>query len=187
MASTTTPRSGLSLEQLPKSNTFTSHLPPDPAFETPEASHEAARETLGPRIVKGAMFTYVRPEPSEDAELLAVSPRALKDIGLKEGEEETEAFREMVAGNKIFWSKEGGGVYPWSQCYGAISLFESTNPATNKRYEIQLKGAGLTPYSRFADGRAVLRSSIREFIASEGSYPPSTPQGPIPQPSPDMS
>ena len=49
----------------------------------------------------------------------------------------------------------------------AISLFETTNPETKKRYELQLKGAGLTPYSRFADGKAVLRSSIREFVVSE--------------------
>jgi uncharacterized protein YdiU (UPF0061 family) len=74
-------------------------------------------------------------------------------------------------------------VYPWAQNYGgfqfgqwagqlgdgrAISLFE-TRPAggDGTRYEVQLKGAGMTPYSRFADGRAVLRSSIREFLASE--------------------
>lgn len=53
----------------------------------------------------------------------------------------------------------------------AISLFECTNPQTSTRYELQLKGAGKTPYSRFADGKAVLRSSIREYIVSEGSYP----------------
>ena len=59
----------------------------------------------------------------------------------------------------------------------AISLFESTNPNTKVRYEIQLKGAGRTPYSRFADGKAVLRSSIREFVVSEalnGLYIPTT-------------
>jgi hypothetical protein len=53
----------------------------------------------------------------------------------------------------------------------AISLFESINPDTRIRYELQLKGAGRTPYSRysrFADGKAVLRSSIREYIVSEG-------------------
>ena len=49
----------------------------------------------------------------------------------------------------------------------AISLFESTNPSTGARCEIQLKGAGKTPYSRFADCKAVLRSSIREFVVSE--------------------
>lgn len=49
----------------------------------------------------------------------------------------------------------------------AISLFETTNPNSGERYEVQLKGAGKTPYSRFADGRAVVRSSIREFVVSE--------------------
>ncbi|KAL4786682.1 hypothetical protein BJX76DRAFT_81263 [Aspergillus varians] len=43
---------GLSLAELPKSNVFTSKLPPDPAFETPEASHKVHRERLYPRIVK---------------------------------------------------------------------------------------------------------------------------------------
>jgi uncharacterized protein YdiU (UPF0061 family) len=41
------------------------------------------------------------------------------------------------------------------------------NPTSQERWEVQLKGAGLTPYSRAADGRKVLRSSIREFLASE--------------------
>lgn len=172
----------VSLQEIQKTNTFTSKLPPDPAFETPEASDNAPREALHPRIVRGALYTYVRPEPSEEAELLAVSQRGMKDIGLKSGEEQTQEFKDMVCGNKIFWNGKDEHIYPWAQCYGgfqfgvwagqlgdgrAISLFESTNPVTGKRYEIQLKGAGLTPYSRFADGRAVLRSSIREFVASE--------------------
>jgi uncharacterized protein YdiU (UPF0061 family) len=73
--------------------------------------------------------------------------------------------------------------YPWAQNYGgfqfgqwagqlgdgrATSLFETRAPGGDgHRYELQLKGAGMTPYSRFADGRAVLRSSIREFLVSE--------------------
>ncbi|KAL4761408.1 YdiU domain protein [Aspergillus foveolatus] len=173
---------GLSLAELPKSNVFTSKLPPDPAFDTPEASHKAQRERLYPRTVKGAAFTFVRPETTEDPELLGVSPRAMKDLGLKPGEENTAQFKAVVAGNEFYWDEENGGVYPWAQCYGgwqfgawagqlgdgrAISLFESTNPSTNVRYEVQLKGAGRTPYSRFADGKAVLRSSIREYIVSE--------------------
>ncbi|KAE8551867.1 hypothetical protein EYB25_005758 [Talaromyces marneffei] len=170
------------LATIPKSNTFTSKLPPDPAFETPKQSHDAPRETLGPRIVKGAMYTYVRPETAEEPELLGVSPRAMEDLGLQPGEEKTEDFVSLVAGNKILWNEEEGGVYPWAQCYGgwqfgawagqlgdgrAISLCELTNPSTNVRYELQLKGAGRTPYSRFADGKAVLRSSIREYVVSE--------------------
>jgi uncharacterized protein YdiU (UPF0061 family) len=126
----------------------------------------------------------VRPEEAKEPELLAVSPAALKDLGIKEGEENTEEFKQTVAGNRLHgWDaeKEEGG-YPWAQCYGgwqfgswagqlgdgrAISLFETTNPSTKTRYELQLKGAGITPYSRFADGKAVLRSSIREFVVSE--------------------
>lgn len=175
------------LRSLPKSNVFTSNLPPDPAFPTPLESHSAPRESLGPRLVKESLYTYVRPEPTEDPELLCVSPRALQDLGLKQEEAQSEEFREIVAGNKIAtWDEkenaESGGIYPWAQCYGgyqfgqwagqlgdgrAISLFESTNEKTGTRYEIQLKGAGKTPYSRFADGKAVLRSSIREFVVSE--------------------
>ncbi|KAJ5317296.1 hypothetical protein PENANT_c034G04245 [Penicillium antarcticum] len=173
---------GVSLVELPKSNNFTSKLPPDPAFETPEISHKAPRESLGPRMVKGALFTFVRPEPTDAPELLGVSPKALKDLGLKPGEDQTTQFKALVAGNEIWWDEEKGGVYPWAQCYGgwqfgswagqlgdgrAISLFECTNPHTNMRYELQLKGAGRTPYSRFADGKAVLRSSIREYVVSE--------------------
>jgi uncharacterized protein YdiU (UPF0061 family) len=175
---------GVSLKDLPKSSTFTSNLPADADFPTPQDSHKAPRGKLGPRQVRDAAFTYVRPEASEEPELLGVSARAMQDIGLKDGEEETEDFLAMASGNKITtWDEEKGeGVYPWAQCYGgwqfgswagqlgdgrAISLFESTNPATKTRYEIQLKGAGRTPYSRFADGRAVLRSSIREFVVSE--------------------
>jgi uncharacterized protein YdiU (UPF0061 family) len=108
----------------------------------------------------------------------------MRDLGIRAGDEKNPNFVATVAGNKIQgWDEEKGeGGYPWAQCYGgfqfgswagqlgdgrAISLFETTNPATGVRYELQLKGAGLTPYSRFADGKAVLRSSIREFIVSE--------------------
>ncbi|KAK2739044.1 hypothetical protein FQN57_006726 [Myotisia sp. PD_48] len=181
-STSTTSSPGVSLSDLPKSHTFTSKLPADPAFSTPESSHTAPREALGPRLVKNALYTFVRPESTEGAELLGVSPRAMQDIGLKEGEENTADFRDMVAGNKLFWNQKDGGIYPWAQCYGgwqfgswagqlgdgrAITLFETINPATNRRYEVQLKGAGRTPYSRFADGKAVLRSSIREYIVSE--------------------
>ncbi|KAL8729241.1 MAG: hypothetical protein Q9166_004862 [cf. Caloplaca sp. 2 TL-2023] len=174
---------GVSLQDLPKSNIFTSNLPPDPEYKNPSASHNAPREDLGPRMVKGALYTYVRPEETSEPELLGISPAAMRDIGLQSGEKNTPDFKALVAGNKIFWDPSTEkGIYPWAQCYGgyqfgswagqlgdgrAISLFESTNPSTKTRYEIQLKGAGKTPYSRFADGKAVLRSSIREFIVSE--------------------
>ncbi|KAF4314640.1 hypothetical protein GTA08_BOTSDO00168 [Botryosphaeria dothidea] len=172
------------LRELPKSNVFTSNLPSDPAFETPKDSHNAPRETLGPRMVKGALYTYVRPEPTLSPELLAVSDAALQDLALSPDATKDKEFVHALAGNEIItWDENTGeGIYPWAQCYGgfqfgqwagqlgdgrAISLFETTNPSTGERYELQLKGAGKTPYSRFADGKAVLRSSIREFVVSE--------------------
>ncbi|WFD28836.1 hypothetical protein MNAN1_003851 [Malassezia nana] len=71
---------------------------------------------------------------------------------------------------------------PWSLRYGghqfgewagqlgdgrAVSLVETAHPTTGARWDVQLKGAGRTPYSRFADGLATLKSSVREFLASE--------------------
>ena len=74
-------------------------------------------------MVKGALYTYVRPEPTEEPELLAVSPTAIKDIGLQSGEKDTELFKETIAGNHVFWDeKSGEGIYPWAQCYGGSPL-----------------------------------------------------------------
>jgi serine/tyrosine/threonine adenylyltransferase len=203
-----------SLSALPKTNVFTSRLPPDPRYKTPNESHKAARGKLLPEIVRGGLYTFVRPTKVEEPELLAVSPAALKDLGIAEDAIKSSEFVDVVSGNRILgWEDvpdggEGKGVetngneepgtdsnsntatpsktsttiYPWAQNYGgfqfgqwagqlgdgrAHSLFETTNPASGAHYEVQLKGSGKTPYSRFADGRAVLRSSIREFLISE--------------------
>ncbi|KAL2017805.1 hypothetical protein VTK56DRAFT_1668 [Thermocarpiscus australiensis] len=182
------PSEGVTLAELPKSWHFTSSLPPDPLFPTPADSHKTPRDQIGPRQVRGALFTWVRPEIQKDPELLAVSPAAMRDLGLALSEADTDEFKQTVVGNKIQgWDPEtlSGPGYPWAQCYGgfqfgdwagqlgdgrAISLFEATNPRTGVRYEVQLKGAGITPYSRFADGKAVLRSSIREFVVSEALH-----------------
>ena len=110
---------GVSLAALPKSNVFTSNLPRDEKFPTPVDSYNASRKELGPRMVKNALYTLVRPEEKEDPELYGVSLQAMTDIGLKSGEDATDDFRNLVSGNKIFWdpgSKEG--IYPWAQCYG---------------------------------------------------------------------
>ncbi|KAK9455116.1 hypothetical protein V1511DRAFT_499511 [Dipodascopsis uninucleata] len=172
-------RNMATLNSIPKSHVFTSKLPADPEIPTPEALRTCDRGLLKPRMVRNAVFTYVKPDTHDmdKVHLLAVSRRAMDDLGLQWSESTTDEFKEFVVGNKIFSEH-----CPWAQLYGgwqfgewagqlgdgrAISLFEATNSATQKRYEIQLKGAGLTPYSRFADGRAVLRSSIREFLISE--------------------
>lgn len=185
------PKGGASINDIPKSWNYTSKLPADALFPTPADSHRAPRDQLGPRMVRDAAFTWVRPEPVREPELLAVSPAALRDLGIDPATvRDGPDFVATVAGNKIQgWDEEAsraagadGRGYPWAQCYGgfqfgswagqlgdgrAISLFETTHAGTGTRYELQLKGAGLTPYSRFADGKAVLRSSIREFVVSE--------------------
>ncbi|KAL5612127.1 hypothetical protein BROUX41_000328 [Berkeleyomyces rouxiae] len=184
----------LSITELPKSWTFTSKLPADPKFSTPQTSHETPRHHITPRPVHGALFSYVRPEPAESPELLAVSPAALRTLHIDPGSVSSPDFLNTVSGNLLHgWTDASPTApdgptstqYPWAQCYGgfqfgswagqlgdgrAISLFETTSPATGERHELQLKGAGLTPYSRFADGKAVLRSSIREFLASEALH-----------------
>jgi len=178
---------GFSVRDLPKSNNFTLKLPPDPQYPNPATSHKEERKNLGPRLVRGAAYTFVRPDSFEKTELAGVSKAALRDLAIDPAAVETEDFKDVVAGKRIITVEAGktpeeSDIYPWAQCYGgyqfgqwagqlgdgrAISLFESTNPTTGIRYELQLKGAGKTPYSRFADGRAVVRSSIREFIVSE--------------------
>lgn len=182
---------GQTLSALPKSWRFTSILPADPIFPTPADSHKTPRDQITPRQVRNGLFTWVRPEPQKDPELLAVSPAALRDLNINASEVTTEQFRQFAAGNVLLgWDEQQlTGGYPWAQLYGgfqfgqwagqlgdgrAISLFETTastsDPWTGRgetRFELQLKGAGLTPYSRFADGKAVLRSSIREFVVSE--------------------
>jgi len=175
------------IEVLPKSNNFTQKLPPDADYPTPTSSHQAERKRLGPRQVRSAAYTFVRPEPLQRPELVATSPAALRDLAIDPASVTSEAFRGAVSGERIITVAEGSDptdldVYPWAQCYGgyqfgnwagqlgdgrAISLFETTNPTSGVRYEVQLKGAGKTPYSRFADGKAVVRSSIREFVVSE--------------------
>ncbi|KAI8364330.1 hypothetical protein EDC96DRAFT_444231 [Choanephora cucurbitarum] len=129
-----------------------------------------------PRPVHNAVYSHVYPEHAPDPQVLAVSKPALQQIGLDEEVSKTEEFVSVFSGNKILPETR-----PWSLCYAghqfgffagqlgdgrAISLFETINPQ-GESWEIQLKGAGRTPYSRFGDGYAVLRSSIREFLMSE--------------------
>ena len=97
-------------------------------------------------------------------------------VGLSQDAVRSAEWVEALAGNRV-----SPGMKPYAACYGghqfgnwagqlgdgrAITLGERIG-ADGHRYELQLKGAGPTPYSRNSDGRAVLRSSIREFLCSE--------------------
>ncbi|CAJ0927953.1 unnamed protein product [Ranitomeya imitator] len=128
------------------------------------------------RQVPGVCFSPVRPSPVQEPRVVALSPPALALLGLQLGEEDEEEAAMYFSGNRLLPGSE-----PAAHCYcghqfgnfagqlgdgAAMYLGEVVNPA-GQRWELQLKGAGLTPYSRQADGRKVLRSSIREFLCSE--------------------
>jgi uncharacterized protein YdiU (UPF0061 family) len=128
-----------------------------------------------PRQVPGQCYSRVEPTPVRDPHLLAWSDDLAATLGLAKPAERGPAVNAL-AGNfvtptmKPFAARYGGHQFgSWAGQLGdgrAISLGEVTG-VDGVPWEIQLKGAGPTPYSRRADGRAVLRSSVREFLCSE--------------------
>ncbi|MBX0289081.1 YdiU family protein [Hymenobacter sp. HSC-4F20] len=131
-----------------------------------------------PRQVPGYHYSRVEPTAVQAPRLLAWSEELADFLGLERPADQGPAV-EVLAGNRLaptmkpFAARYGGHQFGnWAGQLGdgrAISLGELT--ATNgTTWEIQLKGAGPTPYSRRADGRAVLRSSLREFLCSEAMH-----------------
>jgi uncharacterized protein YdiU (UPF0061 family) len=121
-------------------------------------------------------FEQRTPSGLEGARLAAVSPDAAALLDLQAAELAREEFVRVASGTAILRPMRplaalyGGHQFGvWAGQLGdgrAITLGEVTN-RRGEPWEIQLKGAGQTAFSRFADGRAVLRSTIREFLASE--------------------
>ena len=157
----------MSLADLQFDNRFVRELPGDP------------REGPGVRQVHGALWSKVEPTPVEAPRALAVSREMLDALGLTEAEAASREFARLFGGNALlsdmapYASNYGGHQFGhWAGQLGdgrAITLGEVVN-AAGERWELQLKGAGPTPYSRTADGRAVLRSSIREFLCCEAMH-----------------
>ncbi|THF99043.1 hypothetical protein TEA_000659 [Camellia sinensis var. sinensis] len=128
-------------------------------------------------MVLHACYTKVSPSVEvENPQLVAWSKSVAELLDLDPKEFERPDFPLLFSGASPLV-----GAVPYAQCYGghqfgtwagqlgdgrAITLGEVLN-SKSERWELQLKGAGKTPYSRFADGLAVLRSSIREFLCSE--------------------
>jgi uncharacterized protein YdiU (UPF0061 family) len=148
-------------------NSFVRELPADPH--------------IGPqrRQVHGALYSWVEPTPVPAPRLVAYSPEVAALLGIDPGDIASPAFAEVFGGNTLL-----EGMQPYAANYGghqfghwagqlgdgrAINLGEIVN-ARGERWELQLKGAGPTPYARTADGRAVLRSSVREFLCSEAMH-----------------
>ncbi|HEX8657828.1 MAG TPA: YdiU family protein [Hymenobacter sp.] len=131
-----------------------------------------------PRQVPGYTYSRVEPTPVRDPHLLAWSDELGDYLGIARPEERGPTV-DALAGNlvtgtmKPFAARYAGHQFGnWAGQLGdgrAISLGEVT-ATDGSSWEIQLKGAGPTPYSRRADGRAVLRSSLREFVCSEAMH-----------------
>lgn len=130
------------------------------------------------RQVTGAAYSWVRPQKARAPKLVAVSQTLAEQLDLQWSEDSAEDWAEVFSGSKI-----GEAWKPYAACYGghqfgqwagqlgdgrAINLGELSTRTGH--VTLQLKGAGPTPYSRNADGFAVLRSSVREFLCSEAMY-----------------
>ncbi len=154
-------------------NRYTRDLPADPVDALdPE-------EPILPRQVTGASFTRTRPTPVAAPRLVLASGELAGRLGLDVDALATEPNVSALAGNTVL-----PGMDPFAMNYGghqfgnwagqlgdgrAIALGEIVD-GDGDHHMLQLKGAGPTPYSRRADGRAVLRSSIREFLCSEAMF-----------------
>ncbi|MFM7396852.1 MAG: protein adenylyltransferase SelO [Gammaproteobacteria bacterium] len=154
------------LQDIHFESTVVEALPGDPQFENV------------PRQVPEAAYTFVAPTAVAAPSLLAWSDDLAERLGLERPPSKGAAV-DILAGNTL-----APGMRPYAARYGghqfgnwagqlgdgrAITLGELI-ALDGSRQELQLKGAGPTPYSRFADGRAVLRSSLREFLCSEAMY-----------------
>ena len=148
-------------------NSFTRELPADPITQNQR------------RQVTGACFSRVLPTKVAQPQLVAYSREVAELLDLSTEYCESEELVQVLGGNRLI-----DGMDPYAACYGghqfggwagqlgdgrAINLGEIVN-GRDERWTLQLKGAGPTPYSRMADGLAVLRSSTREFLCSEAMF-----------------
>lgn len=132
-----------------------------------------------PRCVENCAYSYVQPTPTTNPSLVAVNHHLAALLGINNEDLHSELFLRLMSGNQLL-----PGMQPYSLCYGghqfgqwagqlgdgrAINLGELCTDSLGLQ-TLQLKGAGKTPYSRHADGKAVLRSSIREYLCSEAMY-----------------
>ena len=155
------------LESLTFDNRFTRELPGDP-----ETTNQR-------RQVMGACYSFVQPAQVAAPQLVTYSRETAALLDLSAETCESDDFLQVFVGNYLL-----AGMAPYATCYGghqfgnwagqlgdgrAINLGEIINQRS-ERWALQLKGAGPTPYARTADGLAVLRSSVREFLCSEAMF-----------------
>jgi uncharacterized protein YdiU (UPF0061 family) len=136
--------------------------------ETPGDSEHGGK----PRQVPGVCYSQVQPTNPPKAKLRLWSQEMARQLGIDDGDDFVLGGGNVVKGMKPYAQRYGGHQFGnWAHQLGdgrAITLGEVQ--LSDEVLELQLKGAGITPYSRFADGKAVLRSSIREFLCSEAMF-----------------
>jgi len=143
-------------------NFFTDQLPADPNLEN------TRREVLE------AVYSFVRPIKTSNPTLLHVSDEMQHILKFSNEDIQSREFLEFVTGNSILENSK-----PFAMCYaghqfgnwaGQLGDGRAINLGEIKNWAVQLKGSGPTPYSRTADGLAVLRSSVREYLCSEAMH-----------------
>jgi len=155
------------LDQLVFDNRFLHELPGDP-----DHSNQ-------PRQVFEACYSTVYPAKASNPQTVCYAKEVADLLDLDESVCQSPDFAQVFSGNRL-----AKGMESYATCYGghqfgnwagqlgdgrAINLGEVLN-AKGEHWTLQLKGAGMTPYSRNADGLAVLRSSVREFLCSEAMF-----------------
>lgn len=131
------------------------------------------------RQVRNACYSFVQPTPTAAPQLISYSPEVAELLGIEPAWFQTPQAARVLTGNELL-----KGMQPYAACYGghqfgnwagqlgdgrAICLGEKLD-RHGQHWTLQLKGAGQTPYSRSADGLAVLRSSLREYLCSEAMF-----------------
>lgn len=154
------------LMQIKISDTFNIELPSDPILNNSR------------RQVEKSCFSFVSPRIPGNPSIVHLNEELALELGFSQDDIKAEEINNILTGTTVYPDTK-----PYAMCYGghqfgnwagqlgdgrAINLFEIEH--NNTRWALQLKGAGETPYSRTADGLAVLRSSIREHLCSEAMY-----------------
>ena len=130
------------------------------------------------RLPQG-FYSRVTPKPLQNTHLISFNKKAAQIIGLKDAHCDDPRLINALAGGEllpgmdpiaaVYAGHQFGSFVPQLGDGRAILLGEARDPL-GESWDLQLKGAGPTPYSRDGDGRAVLRSSIREYLCSEAMH-----------------
>ncbi|KAH3681480.1 hypothetical protein WICPIJ_007559 [Wickerhamomyces pijperi] len=166
------------------------------AIQLYESSEEKRKQLLfhTPRQIPRGAYQFSTPTVRSKYQHLISSQRALDTLQISSSEVDDSFYQEILSGTKTHYQPESkprtkyndqgsnDGIFPYAQTYAGFqfgqfagqlgdgrvhNLFSVSTGSDSKTYDLQLKGSGMTAFSRFADGKATLRSSVREFVISE--------------------